>query len=243
MNPTSLTLTVEAAVTTTTLAAPPSPSVSGQSATFTAMVTVALPPTTIDPVPTGTVTFYNNGAPIGTGTLNVVSGHDQATFTTSTLTTATHSITAAYTSGDGNFNASSVSGAITQVVNKANTSTTVATSLTPSVHGQVLTFTATVSVVSPGSTAVACPTGTVTFYDGGTSIGTGTLSVVGGQDEATCSTSSLSTATHSITAVYTSGDVNFNASPLSSAISQVVNKDNTTTTAGASPARQTSARP
>ena len=76
------------------------------------------------------------------------------------------------------------------MVNKANTSTTVATSLSPSVHGQAVTFTATVSVVSPGSTAVASPTGTVTFYDGGTSIGTGTLSVVSGQDEATFSTSS-----------------------------------------------------
>ena len=80
--------------------------------TFTATVTVALPPTTIDPVPTGTVTFYDNGASIGTGTLSVVNGQDQATFTTSTLSTASHSITAAYTSGDGNFIPSPVSTAI-----------------------------------------------------------------------------------------------------------------------------------
>ena len=102
-------------------------------------------------------------------------------------------------------------------------------------HGQSVTFTATVSVVSPGSTAVANPTGTVTFYDDGTSIGTGTLSVVSGQDQATFTTSALSTATHSITAAYTSGDGNFNASPASASISQVVNKDNTTTTVSASP--------
>ena len=51
LNPTNLTLTVQPAVTTTTLSAPPSPSVSGQSVTFTATVTVALPPTTIDPSP------------------------------------------------------------------------------------------------------------------------------------------------------------------------------------------------
>ena len=49
LNPNNLTLTVQPAVTTTTLSAPPSPSVSGQSVTFTATVTVALPPTTIDP--------------------------------------------------------------------------------------------------------------------------------------------------------------------------------------------------
>ena len=122
LNPTNLTLTVQPAVTTTTLAAPPSPSVSGQSVTFTATVTVALPPTTIDPVPTGTVTFYNNGTSIGTGTLSVVSGQDQASLTIATLSTASHSITAAYTSGDANFIPSPVSTAVTQVVNKANTS-------------------------------------------------------------------------------------------------------------------------
>src|SRR5208283_3093306 len=99
----------------------------------TATVTVTLPPTTIDPRPTGTVTFYDNGTSIGTGTLSVVNGQEQATFTTSTLSTASHPITAAYTSGDANFVPSSVSTAVTQVVNKANTSATVATPLTPSV--------------------------------------------------------------------------------------------------------------
>ncbi len=234
LNPTNLTLTVQPAVTTTTLAAPPSPSVSGQSVTFTATVTVALPPTTIDPIPTGYVTFYNNGVAIGAGSLTGTST-DVATFTTSTLSTASHSITAAYTSGDTNFIPSPTSTPVTQVVNKANTSTTVASSGTPSVHGQSVIFTATVSVVSPGTTAVAYPTGTVTFYDGGTSIGSGTLSVVSGHDQATLTTSTLSTATHSITAAYSSGDGNFNASPVSPAITQVVNKDNTTTTVVASP--------
>jgi Bacterial Ig-like domain (group 3) len=235
LNPTNLTLTVQPAVTTTTLAAPPSPSVSGQSVTFTAAVTVALPPTTIDPVPTGVVTFYDNGTSIGTGMLSVVSGQDQATFTTNKLSTASHPITAEYTSGDGNFVPSAVSSAVTEVVDPASTTTSVGSSGTPSVHGQSVTFTATISVVGPGSTAVAYPTGAVTFYDGSTSIGIGMLSVVSGQDQATFSTTSLSTATHSITAAYTSGDGNFTANPASTAISQMVNKDTTTTTAGASP--------
>ncbi len=235
LNPTNLTLTVQPAATTTTLSAPPSPSVSGQSVTFTATVAVALPPTTIDPTPTGTVTFYNNGTSIGTGTLSVVNGQEQASFTTSTLSTASHAITAAYTSGDSNFVPSSPSAAVTQVVNKASTSATVASSLSPSVYGQSVTFTATISVVGPGSTAVASPTGTVTFYDGGQAIGTGTLSVVTGQDQASFSTSTPSTATHTITAAYTSGDGNFNASPVSANLAQVVNKDSTTTSVSASP--------
>jgi len=235
LNPSKLTLTVQPAVTSATLSAPSSPSVSGQGVTFTAAVTVALPPTTIDPVPTGTVAFYDNGQSIGVATLSVINGQDQATFTTSTLSAASHSITAAYTSGDGNFVPSPVSAAVTQVVNKASTSTTLATSTSPSVYGQTVTFTAIVTVVSPGSTAVASPTGAVTFYDNGTSIGTGTLSVVNGQDQVTFSTSALSTATHPITAAYTSGDGNFNASAHSASVSQVVNQDSTTTTAGASP--------
>ena len=108
---------------------------------------------------------------------------------------------------------------MTQVVNKANTVRRLRPPLSPTVFGQAVTFTATVSVVSPGSTAVASPTGTVTFYDNGTSIGTGTLSVVNGHDQATFITSNLVTATHPITAAYTSGDGNFNASP-SSAVHQ-----------------------
>ncbi|HKM52557.1 MAG TPA: Ig-like domain repeat protein, partial [Isosphaeraceae bacterium] len=235
LNPNNLTLTVQPAVTTTTLSAPPSPSVSGQSVTFTATVTVALPPTTIDPTPTGTVTFYNNGTSIGTGTLSVVNGQEQASFTTSTLSTASHTITAAYTSGDGNFVPSSPSAAVTHVVNKASTSATVATSLSPSVYGQAVTFTATVSVVGPGSTAVASPTGTVTFCDNGQSIGTGTLSIVNGLDQASFTTSTLGTATHTITAAYTSGDGNFSASPVSMGLTQVVNKDSTMTSVSATP--------
>jgi len=53
-------------------------------------------------------------------------------------------------------------------VNQAATATTVTSSLNPSTFGQSVTFTATVS--SAGGT----PTGTVTFYDGATTLGTGT---------------------------------------------------------------------
>jgi len=67
----------------------------------------------------------------------------------------------------------------------------------PSISGTAVTFTATViSALGTG------PTGNVTFKDGATSLGTGTLNS-GGQ--ATLTTSSLSVGPHTITGVY-SGD-------------------------------------
>jgi hypothetical protein len=60
-------------------------------------------------------------------------------------------------------------------------------------------------------------TTSMTFYDGGKTLGTGNLS---GDGHATFSISSLSKGTHSITAAYT-GDDNFDGSS-SSAFSQVI---------------------
>ena len=111
----------------------------------------------------------------------------------------------------------------TIVVTRLDTTTSLASSPNPSVSGQSVTFTATVSIAGPGSNALANPTGTVTFYDNGVAIGTGTLSGTA-TDTATFTTSTLSTASHTITAAYTSGDGSFNASPVSASINQVVNK-------------------
>src|SRR5262249_39814628 len=144
---------------------------------------------------------------------------DMATFTTSTRSVGNHTITAAYTSGDGNFNASAPSVAITQTVNKASTTTTVSSSVNPSVSGQSVTFTATVTINNPGTNAVANPTGTVTFFDGGVAIGTGMLSGPT-TDMATFMTGTLSASSHTITAAY-NGDTNFNTST-STALTQTV---------------------
>src|SRR5262249_44200554 len=86
------------------------PSVLSQPVTFTATVTVNPPGSG---VPTGTVTFKDGAATLGTGTLD---GTGHATFTTSALTVASHSITAVY-GGDPSFSGST-SSAITQTVNK-----------------------------------------------------------------------------------------------------------------------------
>src|SRR5205814_1852624 len=148
-----------------------------------------------------------------------------ATLSISSLSLGAHTVTAAY-SGDGNFNTSnSTASPLTQTVNKANTTTAVTSSANPSVSGQPVTFTATVSATAPGT---GTPTGTVIFKDGATPIGTNTLS----SGQATFTTSSLSVASHTISVVY-NGDASFDTST-SPNLTQTVNKDSTTTAVASS---------
>lgn len=86
-----------------------------------------------------------------------------------------------------------------------NTATTTLTSSSStSTYGQAVTFIATMATGAP---LAILPTGTVTFLDGGSTIGTGTLS--GGV--ATFATNALAAGSHAITAQY-GGDSNFLAS-------------------------------
>src|SRR5207245_564637 len=145
----------------------------------------------------------------------------QVTLATSSLSVGSNVVTATY-SGDGNFNGSTSSD-FTQIVNRASSTTTIASSVNPSVSGQLVTFTATVAAVSPGA---GSPTGTVTLKDGATTLGTGTLS----SGQATFAPSSLSVSNHILSAVY-SGDGSFNTST-STNFTQTVSKANTTTALG-----------
>ena len=96
---------------------------------------------------------------------------------------------------------------------------TVASSLNPSVAGSAIAFTATIP---------APATGTVTFYDGATVLGTSII--ISGT--ATLTTSALTPGTHSIAAVY-SGDANYNGAT-SVALSQQVNMAATVVTIASS---------
>jgi hypothetical protein len=96
----------------------------------------------------------------------------------------------------------SIGGTITKLASSAN----------PSMFGQSVTFTATVTSGFKGT-----PTGTVTLFDGTTSLGASSLNSGG---VATWTPASLAVGTHSITAKY-SGDGNFLIST-SSVLSQVV---------------------
>jgi hypothetical protein len=206
---TAVSQVVNQVTTTTALTSGTNPSVAGQPVTFTATIT---PATSGGVTPTGTVSFMDGTTQIGTGTLD---SSGTATFTTSALDVSgtPHSITAVY-GGDANY-ATSTSSAVSQVVNQASTTTTLTSDVNPSAPGQTVTFTATVAAASPGA---GTPTGTVDFLDNGTQIGTGTLNASG---VATFSSSTLTTGTHAITAMYV-GDENYTTST-SDAVSQVVN--------------------
>ncbi len=215
-------LTVNKANTSTSLTSSANPSVFGQSVTFTATVSVTAPGAGS---PAGNVNFLDGVTVIGSCTLPAAAPFT-CTFSTAALSVATHSITATYV-GNANFN-TSTSTVVSQVVNKANTSTSLTSSVNPSVFGQSVTFTATVTVTAPGA---GSPTGTVNFLDGATVIGSCSLPAAA-PFTCTFSTAALSVATHSITATYV-GNANFNTST-SAPVSQVVNKASTSTSLASS---------
>lgn len=103
--------------------------------------------------------------------------------------------------------------------NKVATTTSVSSSLNPSVSGQRVTFTATVS--GAGGT----PTGLVTFKEGPTVIGSSGLS---GSGSAAITTAALGQGTHYITANY-GGDTVYGTS-VSPVLTQMVNQVRTSVT-------------
>jgi hypothetical protein len=187
---------------TTVLSATPAQITLGQTATLQATVTAASP----GPTPTGTVTFLDGTAVIGTGALSAgqQAGTALAQFQTTTLAVGTHSITATY-AGDANVKASA-SAPQTVTIGKATSTTLLAVSAASITAAQSETLTAKVTgLLSPAIT------GTVTFFDGTTSLGSGNLTVAAGTGTASLTVPTLAVGAHSITASY-SGDTNYTAS-------------------------------
>jgi hypothetical protein len=173
-------LAVTAAASTTALTAP---------ATATAGASVALTATVTSTAgtPGGTVSFYNGSASLGTGTLN---SSGAATLSTTALPAGTDTVTATYAAA-GNF-AASTSTAVALTVTGAPTTTALSAPATATVGASVaLTATVTSTAGTPG--------GTVSFYNGTTSLGTGTLNSSG---TATLSTTALPAGTATVTATY-----------------------------------------
>jgi large repetitive protein len=194
---------------TTTLTSGTNPSVWGQSVLFTATITP------VAPAPTGTVTFQDGGKNIA-GCVNRAIAAQVATCTTAALAVGSHTVTAVY-SGNPTY-ATSTSAPVTQAVTMGSTTSVVAASVTPSVSGQTVTYTATVSAVAPAS---GTRTGTVAFQDGGVVIAVCAAKAVAVIGTATCAIAYAGPGAHTITAIY-SGDANFTAST-ASAVTQTVN--------------------
>lgn len=169
-------------------------------------------------VPTGSVTVTGAGGETCSASVGgpTSTGSCQVTFTHSGSVT----LNAQYV-GDSRFNASSTSSPAGLTVAKAATSLALASSGSPSVYGQPVHFTATLSVTAPGA---GIPGGTVQFTLDGSPFGS-PVSITGGQ-AVSAEISSLDVGLHTVGATYLGSD-DFSGSS-APAINQVVNKADTT---------------
>jgi hypothetical protein len=171
--------------TSTSLGSSVNPSTYGQSVTFTATVGAT---TAGAGTPTGSVVFTIDGVP---GSAVAVDATGHAAYSTSSLAFGSHTVSAAFTGTGGWQN--SASSSLTQTV-QGTTSTSVASSHNPSVTGQSVTFTTTVT------SGAGTPVGSVTFKDGATTL---TTVAVNGSGQASYTTSSLSIGSHTINGAFT----------------------------------------
>jgi hypothetical protein len=179
------------ATTETTVTAAPQAAVVLNPITFTAKLTGN------GVTPTGTVNILANGTVIGSANLNA----GTATFTDSALAAGSYSITAVYL-GDAN-NAGSTSATVNETVGTIPTTTSLGTSATSGSDPQVILV---ASVLNNDTGPVA--TGTVTFNNGTTEIGSATLDSTG---VATLTPNLNAGVNSSIVAVY-SGDADHSPS-------------------------------
>jgi hypothetical protein len=156
-----------AASTFTVTTAPTATSLSASPATVTANSALNLSATVTGvsgaAAPTGIVTFSQGSTVLGTGQLT----GNLATLATSLATLGSQQITAAY-GGDTNYATSS--GATTEVVTVAPTTTTLSLSASAVFDGSTVTMTANV---------VPATSGTVSFQAGGVVLGMGTVNALG----------------------------------------------------------------
>jgi hypothetical protein len=197
-----LTVNIQPSTTVTTVT--PSTTTPAVGVAFPVTVTVAVgTPPAGAAAPTGKVNLTLDGAPFGSAAVSTTSGTTSASFNVTVTSGGGHNLQAVY-AGDANFE-SSTSAAVTVTASKGATVTTLIANPTSITAGTPETFTATIAAASSSSATTNTFTGTVTFFDGTSEIGTATVS----GSTATLSNITLSaSATHSITAVY-GGDGNW----------------------------------
>ena len=214
-------------ITATSVGSSQNPSAACGNVTFTATVTGFFPP------PLGFVQFFDGGSTLGglqtltpdfdavplTGLKIVPTNHSSTTITRA-LAGGSHVITAFYPGGFGD--AFSTSPPLIQQVNAATSSTTVSSSVNPSVYGQDVTLGAVVSSSCSGSVV-----GSVQFHADGTNLGD--PRTVDSSGHASFVASSLDVGSHAITATFASSNTDVGRSEGSLAAPQVVNAADTTT--------------
>ncbi|MFG2196602.1 Ig-like domain repeat protein [Streptomyces sp. NPDC048639] len=215
------TQTVQQAASSMQVTTSPNPSVSGEPLTFTAVITPVPPGAG---APGGSVTFdFGDGTP---PVVAEVSG-GVATITHAYTGTAASPYTAtAVYSGNAQFTAAAAT--VTHALQPALSATVLSSVPDPSVTGEPVTFTATVTTQAPGT---GIPTGTVTFTFGdGTAPVTQPLS--GGVATATHAYARASDTPYGVVAVY-SGDADVTSSTAKD--TQTVTPAGTSTTVTTSP--------
>jgi hypothetical protein len=182
---TTLPLTASKVVTSLTLsAAPPPPSTYGQQVALTASLNISAN-TPTPPAPNGDlITFFSGGASLGTAALS----SDAATLNITSLSVGTNSLTASY-SGDACLQTSTAA-SLSYTAGKAAT-TTLSVNPATVMYGSPAVLTA---VLAP-----ATATGTVSFYEDTTLLGTAS---VDGTATAVLPVRTLNMGTHTITAKY-----------------------------------------
>lgn len=202
----TFTETVAPRPTTTSVTVSSPTSTIGEPVSFTA--TVATTSGTADP--RGSVTFTDDGTPIGTSVLTTSDGVTTTGFLTTILPLGVNAIGASF-GGDSDFGAS-VSDPAPVTVNRASTTLSLDSSDDVSTSGQPVTFVADVFPATGSGES-----GTVTFSYEGTVIGRADVSY----GQATLTTAALPIGTGAVTATY-SGDADFAGSAITSPWSQEV---------------------
>ncbi len=161
------TLTINKTASTLTLTAGPNPALAQTSVSLTAQAT-----SSTAGVPTGTVTFSDGGAVLGTAPLDAAG---KANYGAANLSVGTHTITAAY-SGDQNFTASTAS-PVAETIGDCTLKVTGSSSQTVSAGGTA-TYTfavtpTTPTILAPVALAVAGLPASATFVFSPATVATG----------------------------------------------------------------------
>jgi hypothetical protein len=198
-NSQALTVNIQPSSTVTTVVPSTTTPVVGVAFPVTVTVAVNTPPAGTAS-PTGKITLTLDGLPYASADAVTTSGKTSAGFNVTINGGGSHNLQASY-AGDSNY-VSSTAATVSVTASKGATVTTLTATPPTLSAGVAETLTATIAAASGSGGSSNTFTGTVTFYDGASQLGTANVT----SGTATLSNVNLSTtSTHVITAVY-SGD-------------------------------------